>query len=106
MNSVIALLTFLLMIAVMVFVPPLAAPFEHLYGSVNVFYCAKALGFGALVAVVAGVAIRRNREHGSFLIKLFMFALIIRVALASVLFALKGQDFFGGDAWTYDSNGM
>ena len=35
-----------------------------------------------------------------------MFALIIRVALASVLFALKGQDFFGGDAWTYDSNGM
>ncbi|MGZ5480409.1 MAG: glycosyltransferase family 39 protein [Pyrinomonadaceae bacterium] len=106
MNSVLALLTLLLMIAVMVFVPPLAAPFEHLYGSVNVFYCAKALGFCAVAAALAGVAIRRNREHGSYLVKLFMFALIVRVALASTLFAMKGQDFFGGDAWTYDFNGM
>jgi hypothetical protein len=106
MNGVIALLTFLLMIAVLVFVPPVAAPFEHLYGSVTVFYCAKALGVGAVAAAVAGILIRRNREHGSYLIKLFMFALLVRIALASALFAMKGQDFFGGDAWTYDTNGM
>lgn len=106
MNGVIALLTFVLMIAVLVFVPPVAAPFEHLYGPVTVFYCAKALGVGAVAAVIAGIVIRRNREHGSYLIKLFMFALIVRVALAAVLFAMKGQDFFGGDAWTYDANGM
>ena len=106
MKSVLALLTFVLMIVVMVFVPPLAAPFEHLYGPVTVFYCAKALGVAAAAAVVAGIMIRSNREHGSYLIKLFMFALIVRIALASALFAMKGQDFFGGDAWTYDSNGM
>ena len=106
MNSVIALLTFLLIVAVLVFVPTLAAPFEHLYGPVSIFYCAKALGFCAVAATVAGIVIKSNREHGSYLIKLFMFALIVRVALASALFALKGQDFFGGDAWTYDSNGM
>ena len=106
MNSVLALLTFLVMIAVMLFVPPVAAPFEHLYGQVTVFYCAKALGVGAVAAAVAGILIRRNREHGSYLIKLFMFALLVRIALASALFAMKGQDFFGGDAWTYDTNGM
>lgn len=106
MNGVIAVLTLVLMIAVLVFVPPLASSFEHLYGPVNVFYCAKALGVGAVAASVAGILIRRDREHGSYLIKLFMFALIVRVALAAALFAMKGQDFFGGDAWTYDSNGM
>jgi hypothetical protein len=106
MKSVLALLTFLLVIAVLVFVPTLAAPFEHLYGPVTIFYCAKALGVCAVAAVVTGILIQRNREHGSYLIKLFMIALIVRVALASALFALKGQDFFGGDAWTYDTQGM
>ena len=105
MNGVIAFLTLVVVVAVLVFVPPLAAPFEHLYGQVTVFYCAKALGIGAVAAVAAGIMIRRNREHGSYLIKLFMFALIVRLALASVLFAMNGQDFFGGDAWTYDFNG-
>ena len=106
MNSVLALVTSLLIVAILVFVPPLAAPFEHLYGPVTVFYCAKALGVGAVAAAVAGILIRSNREHGSYLVKLFMFALLVRIALASALFAMKGQDFFGGDAWTYDTNGM
>ena len=106
MNGVIALLSLLLIVAVLVFVPPLAGPYKGFYGSVTVFYCAKALGLCAIAAAMAGLAIRRNREHGSYLVKLFMFALIVRVVLASALFALKGQDFFGGDAWTYDLNGM
>jgi hypothetical protein len=105
MNSVIALLTFLVIIAVLVFVPTLAAPFEQLYGPVNVFFCAKALGLGAVAAVIAGVAIRRNREHGAYLVKLFMFALIVRVLIGTTIFVFKGQDFFGGDAWTYDGFG-
>src|SRR5687767_14131637 len=106
MNGVLALLSLLLMVAVLVFVPPLVGPYTESYGSVTVFYCAKALGLCALAAAIAGVVIRRNREHGSYLIKLFMFALLVRIALASALFALKGQDFFGGDAWTYDLNGV
>lgn len=105
MNSVIALLTFVVIVAVLVFVPTLASPFENLYGPVNVFFCAKALGFGALAAAIAGVAIRRNREHGAYLVKLFMFALIVRVLIGTAIFVFKGQDFFGGDAWTYDGFG-
>lgn len=106
MNSVIALLTFLVIVAVLVFVPTLAAPFEDLYGPVTFFFCAKALGLGAVAAAVAGIVIRRNREHGAYLVKLFMFALIVRVLIGTAIFVFKGQDFFGGDAWTYDGFGF
>lgn len=106
MNSVIALLTFVLVIAVLVFVPPLAAPFELVYGKVDVLFCAKALGPCAIAAFIAGVAIRRNREHGAYLVKLFMFALIVRMLVGTTIFVFKGQDFFGGDAWTYDGFGF
>ena len=93
------------MVAVLVFVPTLAAPYADLYGNVTVFYCAKALGLCAVAAAIAGIAIRRNREHGSYLIRLFMFALIVRVLIGTAIFVFKGQDFFGGDAWTYDGFG-
>lgn len=105
MNGVIGLLIFLLAIAVIIFVPPLAAPFEHVYGPVTPFFCAKAIGVAVVAATIAGVIISRNREHRSRLIKLFLFALVVRIIIGSAIFALKGQDFFGGDAWTYDSNG-
>lgn len=105
MNGVIAILSFLLMIMVLVFVPTLAAPFTDAYGSVTVFYCAKALGLCAFTAAIAGIAIRRNREHRSYLIKLFMFALLVRVLIGTAIFVFKGQDFFGGDAFTYDAFG-
>ena len=102
MNAVIAVLTLLLVVAVMVFVPQLAAPFESLYGPVTLGYCATALGVGAVAAAVAGVLISRAREHASYLLKLFMLALIVRIVIGSAIFVFNGQDFFGGDALTYD----
>jgi hypothetical protein len=105
MNGIIALLSFLLMVAILVFVPPLSAPYTDFYGSVTVFYCAQALGLCLIAATIAGAMIRRNREHGSYLVKLFMFALIVRVLVGTAIFVFKGQDFFGGDAWTYDGFG-
>ena len=105
MNSVIAILTFVVIIVVLVFVPTLAAPYTAFYGSVTVFYCAKAIGLCAVAAIVAGIALGRNREHGAYLVKLFMFALIVRILIGTTIFVFKGQDFFGGDAWTYDGFG-
>src|SRR6185436_15414374 len=52
--------------------------------------------------VAAGLVIRRNREDGPYLVKLFLFALILRIAIGSGIFVFNGQDFFGGDAYTYD----
>lgn len=105
MNGVIGVLILVVAIAVIVFVPPLAAPFEQFYGVVTPFYCAKAVGVCAVGATIAGLIISRDREHGSYLIRLFLFALVVRVIIGSAIFALKGQDFFGGDAWTYDWQG-
>lgn len=88
------------------FVPTLAAPFETVYGKITVFECAKALGLCAIVALIAGFIISRTPEHGAYLVKLFMFALIVRIVLGSAIFVFNAQEFFGGDANTYDFYGF
>jgi hypothetical protein len=105
MNGIIAFLTFILIVAILLFVPTLAAPYESVYGTVTVFYCAKALGICAGAAVVAGLLISRDKAHGSYLVKLFVLALLVRIAIGATIFIFNGQDFFGGDALTYDYYG-
>ena len=102
MKAIIAVLSLTLVVAILLFVPTLAAPFESVYGPVTLASCATALGLCAISALVVGVVIRRSREHGSYLVKLFMLALILRIAVGVAIFVFNGQDFFGGDAWTYD----
>ena len=43
---------------------------------------------------------------GPFLLRLFVAALLARIIIATVIFAFHGQNFFGGDAITYDSFGF
>ena len=105
MRAIIAILTLFLVVAILLFVPTLAAPYEATYGKVTIFECAKALGVCAAAALAAGVLITRNREHGSYLLKLFMLALIVRVVVGTAIFVFNGQLFFGGDASTYDDVG-
>lgn len=102
MNGIIAFLAFILIIAILVFVPTLAKPYEVFYGTVDVLYCAKAVGVCAVAALFAGWVIGRDADHGSYLIKLFMLALIVRMIIGLVIFVFHGQEFFGGDAFTYD----
>ncbi len=106
MNGVISFLIFVVIVGTLIFVPPLAAPYESLYGDVSVLSCAKALAVCAFASVWAGVLIRRIPSHGSYLLKLFLFALVTRVVIATAIFVFNGQDFFGGDAWTYDHFGV
>lgn len=105
MRAVIAVLALLLIVAILLFVPTLAAPYESTYGKVTAFDCAKALGICAAAALVAGALIHRNQEHAPYLLKLFMLGLIIRVFIGSAIFVFNGQEFFGGDALTYDAVG-
>jgi 4-amino-4-deoxy-L-arabinose transferase-like glycosyltransferase len=105
MNGVIAFLIFVVVVGTLIFAPPLAAPYESLYGEVTVLSCAKALTVCAIAAICAGFLIRRIPMHGSYLLKLFLFALLARVLIATAIFVFNGQDFFGGDAWTYDHFG-
>ena len=106
MNGIIAFLIFMVVAGTLIFVPELAAPYESIYGEVSVFSCAKALAICAVVTFCAGVLIRRIPTHGNYLLKLFLFALLIRIFIGTAIFVFNGQDFFGGDAWTYDYYGL
>jgi 4-amino-4-deoxy-L-arabinose transferase-like glycosyltransferase len=106
MRAIIAVLALFLVVGIMLFVPTLAAPYEAMYGKVTAFECAKALGICAAAALIAGYLINRDREHGAYLVKLFMLALMVRIVIGAGIFVFNGQDFFGGDAWTYDFIGQ
>lgn len=105
MNSIIAFLALAVAALILVFVPPLAAPYQGQYGAVTIAYCAGALAVGVATAAVAAFFIRREADHGAYLLKLFVFALLLRILIGTAIFAFNMQDFFGGDAWTYDHFG-
>ena len=60
-----------------------------------------ALAFCALFSLPTVIILTRGEER-VFLLRLFVAALIIRLALAIVIFSGNMQEFFGGDANTYD----
>jgi hypothetical protein len=70
------------------------------------FYTGKATLLCTVFAVVAGWYAYRQEQHGAFLLQIFIGALLIRLIVASLIFANYGQDFFGGDAFTYDFLGQ
>jgi len=102
MNGAIASLIFVVVAGILIFVPPLAAPYESVYGPVTFFTCAKAVALCAIFSLIAGVLIRRSSSSGRYLLRLFLFALLMRIVIGTSIFAFNGQDFFGGDAFTYD----
>src|SRR5438132_4308511 len=90
------------------FFPILAVSYVSPYGPVSLptmGTCVKAVLFCCVVAFIAGVIIRRESTHGAFLLRLFLLALLLRVAIGATIFVFNGQDFFGGDAWLYDFYG-
>jgi Dolichyl-phosphate-mannose-protein mannosyltransferase len=105
MNGVITLLALLIAGFILLFVPTLAAPFESIYGPVTVYSCAAALILGFITAGFTGLIIRRVKTDGSYLLKLFGLALLVRIIIGTAIFVFNGQGFFGGDALTYDFYG-
>jgi Dolichyl-phosphate-mannose-protein mannosyltransferase len=105
MNGVITLLALLIAGFILLFVPTLAAPFESIYGPVTVYSCAAALVLCFTTAGFAGLIIRRVKTDGSYLLKLFGLALLVRIVIGTSIFVFNGQGFFGGDALTYDFYG-
>jgi hypothetical protein len=89
MNAVIAALAVIIAVAVGLAVPG---------GAGAVLLCIVA-GFSA------SLVIGRVREHRQFLLRIFAVALLARVLIGTVIFLLKLQIFFGGDALTYDQFG-
>jgi hypothetical protein len=102
MNSILATLGLLLAVGIIVLVPTLVSPYESVYGPVSAVDCTKAVLFCGTLAGVAGLLIRRSGPHGLFLLNLFLFALLIRIVIGTLIFVFNLQGFFGGDAMTYD----
>src|SRR5688572_27615490 len=102
MNGVLTLAYFIVCLGIVIFVPPLVVPHSELYGLVTVFDTARAVILVTALASVAGFYAYRQGVEGPFLLKLFTAALLIRMILGTAIFVFKGQDFFGGDALTYD----
>ncbi|MCM3906149.1 MAG: glycosyltransferase family 39 protein, partial [Pyrinomonadaceae bacterium] len=58
------------------------------------------------LALLAGLFSYRQGAHGSFLLRIFVAALLIRMILGAAIFVFHAQEFFGGDALTYDYVGF
>jgi len=105
MNAVLTLLYILLCVGIVIFVPPLVVPHVSSYGVFSAFDAAKAVLLCTALATIAGYYSYKREADGSFLLRLFVAGLIIRIVVALAIFAFRGQDFFGGDAITYDFYG-
>lgn len=105
MNAVLAFLSLVVCVLIIVLVPPMVAPFVEVYGKVTPFDAGRAVMLCVILALVFSVIARRNKAHGQFLLRIFLAALLVRVVLASIIFVFNAQEFFGGDALTYDAFG-
>jgi hypothetical protein len=106
MNAVLTLLYLALCIGIVVLVPTLVAPFSGEYGPVSSFDTGKAVLMCTAFAAVAGFFIYKKEGYGLFLLRLFIAALLVRMFVGTIIFVFHWQDFFGGDAWTYDFFGQ
>ena len=60
----------------------------------------------AAFALLAGVAVAQAEERQrAFLLRVFVGALLVRMLVGALINVFKLQEFFGGDAFTYDSFG-
>ena len=90
MNGILAFLSLALCICIVIVLPD--------QGAAAVLVC-------AVLAVIAGIVINRIKVEPSFLLKLFIGALLTRVFIGTLIYYFSLQEFFGGDALTYDSLG-
>jgi hypothetical protein len=105
MNALLLLLYLLLCVGIVIFVPPLVAPYASDYGIFTSFDAAKAVLLCTALAAVAAFYSFRKGTDGPFLLRLFVAALLARMIVGLAIFTFRGQAFFGGDAITYDFYG-
>ena len=88
---------------ILVLVPILVSDeYVAAFGPITVFDTAMAVLIGAVPAAIAAVLVYRSPVEPSFLLKVFLVALLLRVLVGTVIFVSSAQTFFGGDAYTYD----
>jgi hypothetical protein len=61
-----------------------------------------AMIFFAALAGVTALVVSRHESESRFLVRVFVAAAIVRAALGAFIYYFQLQEFFGGDAFTYD----
>jgi 4-amino-4-deoxy-L-arabinose transferase-like glycosyltransferase len=56
----------------------------------------------AALALAGALVVSRHESESRFLVRVFVAAAIVRAAVGAFIFYFQLQDFFGGDAYTYD----
>jgi hypothetical protein len=105
MNALLTLL-YLVFCAVVIFFVPTLVSQQTLYGTVTSADTARAVLLGTAVAAPFALYAYRQGADGPFLLRLFTGALLLRLVVGTAIFVFRGQDFFGGDAITYDFFGF
>lgn len=106
MNALLTLLYLLLCVGIVIFVPPLVVPYVGDYGAFTAIDASKAVLLCTALAAVVGIYAYRRGADGPFLLRLFVAAMLARIIVAIAIFCFHGQNFFGGDALTYDYYGL
>ena len=87
MNGLLLALSFIMFVAILMVAPADGAP---------------AMLFALPLAAMAGWGISQIKEDRPFLFRLFVSALLVRVLVGTLIYGFGLQEFFGGDALTYD----
>lgn len=106
MNGVLTLICLIVCAVIVLAVPGFVLPWGADFGIASVFDSGRAVLLCAALAAIAGLVIARQPEGGEFLMRLFVAGLLVRMILGTAIFVFRGQDFFGGDALTYDFLGL
>jgi hypothetical protein len=102
MNALLIFLYLALCVLIVVFVPTFAAPYAAAYGHLTSIDMANAVLLCTALAFIAGIYSYKQGAQGPFLLRLFIAAVLVRMLLGTAIFIYHGQEFFGGDATTYD----
>ena len=100
--KVLLVCSYLLVCTVVVFTVPTMVHSFPRYESFSSYDAAQAMLLCLAVGAVIGFFIYRNKEDGSFLLQLFAWGLLTRMVVGLGIFVFNAQEFFGGDAITYD----
>lgn len=106
MNGLLTLISLIVCAVIVLAVPGFVSPWGAEFGVATVFDTGRAVLVCAGLAVVAGLLIARQPDGSEFLLRIFVSALLLRLILGTAIFVFRGQEFFGGDAFTYDYLGF
>jgi hypothetical protein len=104
MRSLLVIVSILMCAVIVLVVPQVAEPIDiyRIPMILGVYDYGKAVVLLILLSLAAGYLTFRQPVDGPFLLKLFVAAVLVRVLVGTMIYTFNGQEFFGGDAMTYD----